>query len=225
MQKLCVEKKQATNEGKKASIYLEIIFTKNLSAFLPTKHATMKKSLLAFVPAAFACLLLTNCSKEAVSKSEPTVSTSASDKTAPLTDAIVNDLAPNGVLGQYMVRDSKTIYRGQANSQGSNEIIHLDYIEVPKTLSVAADKKHLTMPYGPSNYVDSGWAYLINYDKVTNIITLEPNAAMIADIEPGSFETLLATYNPKTKEGNFATRFTALSDKGNETQITEYFHK
>ena len=196
-----------------------------MAAFLLTKQATMKKTFLAFVPAILACALLTSCSKEAVTKSGTEVSNPATDKTVSSASSISDIAAPVGFLGVYSVRDSKTIYKGQANADGSNEFIHLDYIDVPKTLSLAPDNKHLTMPYGPSNYVDSGWAYLISYDKATNIITLEPNAAMIADIVPGSFETRYSSYNPKTKEGSFLTRFTALSDKGNETEISEYFYK
>ncbi len=79
------------------------------------------------------------------------------------------------------------------------------------------------MPYRPSNYADSRRAHLISYDKVTGIITLEPNAAMIADIVPGSFETRCSSYNPKTKEVSFVTRFTALSNKGNETKPQRIF--
>lgn len=188
----------------------------------------MKKNHLltnVFIGGSLCCLLLTSCTKDAVVPPSQTTANRTAETTRTTSDAISTAISPTGVLGTYLVRDSKTIFIGQANSTGSNEFIHLDYIDVPKKLLATADKKHLTMPYGPSNYVDSGWAYIIDYNVATKAITLTPNAAMIADIVPGSFETLFTFYDPKGKSGTFVTRFTALSDRGNETEISENFFK
>ncbi len=219
------------------SVYLKGIFNVKLFCIFTSNRLTnttsnMKK-LHAFTNAAFIggslfCFLFASCSKEIAVKQSSLSSTknvSLSSKSAVSSQAVSSAVDPSGFLGVYLVRDSKTIFIGQANPKGTNEFIHLDYIDVPKTISAAADKKNLTMPYGPSNYVDSGWAYIIGYDAAAKTITLAPNAAMIADIVPGSFETRFVAYDPKSKAGTFVTRFTSLSDNGNETEISENFYK
>lgn len=184
----------------------------------------MKKFLSVFLACtSLSCLLFTSCTKEASVKSS-TVNSNASAN-ATMADKISAAIDPKGYLGVYTVRDSKTIYMGQANDDGSNVLIHLDYIDVKKSVLPTADKKHLTMPYGPSNYVDSGWAYIIDYDFKENHIVLSPNQAMLDDIVPGSFEVKFVRYFKELKQASFVTRFTALSDKGRETQITEFLYK
>lgn len=174
--------------------------------------------------AALFCLALASCSKDVASK-QTTVTTSTDSEASSLSNtAISNAATPTGFLGEYTVRDEKTIYQGQANAQSSNVLIHLSYLDTKKSITPTADKKHLTMPVG-TDYATSGWAYIIDYDKATKTITLSPNPAMQKDIVVNSFETIAALYNPNTKEGSFTTRFTALKDNGNESQLSESFWK
>ena len=84
-----------------------------------------------------------------------------------------------------------------------------------------ADKKHLTCSFGYGYYIDKGWKYIIGYDFKNKQLTLAPNDAMAAGIEPGSFEVLYAAYDPSSKSFVFQTRFTALEDKGNESEMIE----
>ena len=171
------------------------------------------------------CLIMASCSKEITSK-ETTIPASANAQMSSVASTTIsNAIEQNGFLGEYTVRDEKIVFIGQANPRGTNVFIQLAYLDVQKSITLTDDKKHLTMPYGPSTYTDAGWAYIIDYDKNTKSITLSPNAAMQKDIVAGSFETLAAVYDPKTKEGSFFTRFTALKDNGNETQISEGFWK
>ena len=44
---------------------------------------------------------------------------------------------------------------------------------------------------------------------------------MAAGIEPGSFETLYADYNAAYNSFTFQTRFTALEDNGDESEVIE----
>ncbi len=180
----------------------------------------MKKSGL-LIAGAMVFLFGNSCSKEATNKQE--ITNSNNFKTA---DNTISSLSfPDGYLGVYTVQDEKTIFIGQANSQGTNVLLNLSYIQVPTTITPSEDKKHLTMPYGAAAYSDSGWAYIIGYNAATKSLTLEPNDAMIHDIVPNSFEVLAASYDPKRKEGSFVTRFTAIKDNGNETQLSESFFK
>lgn len=173
----------------------------------------MKKLSASFLSILSAIFLLSSCAKEDMKPQAVSTNTVSNATTA---------TGPKQFLGVYNVRDAKTIFIGQANPKSSNVLIHLDYLDVQKTMSLTADKKHFTMPYGPSNYVDSGWAYIIDYNAKTKEVSLAPNAAMIADIIPGSFETRFATYDPATQEGTFVTRFTTLSDvNGNEVEVSE----
>ena len=170
------------------------------------------------------CSLIGGCSKDAAARQ----STAPGNKTLKMAEDDNNLAAlstPAGILGAYTVQDEKTVYKGQANPKGNNVLIHLDFINVPTNITTAPDKKHLTMPYGAAAYADSGWTYLIGYNAATKATTLAPNDAMINDIVPNSFEVLLAVYDSKTKQGSFITRFTALKDKGNETELSETFFK
>lgn len=180
-----------------------------------------------YVFAFFLLCAATSCSKESAVKTSPLSSTTNLSETSKTTDAAVgisNAIDPSGFLGTYTVRDEKTIYQGQANPKSSNVLIHLSYLDVQKPVTVTTDHKHLTMPFG-TDYATNGWAYIIDYDKATKAIVLSPNQSMQKDIVAGSFETLSAVYDPKTKEGSFTTRFTALKDNGNESQVSESFWK
>ena len=178
-----------------------------------------------FVSSSLLCLLLASCSKDVVNQpAAPSLSSSATEKTVTASDAISISLNPNGVLGDYTSHSEKTLYIGQANSTGSNVLLHLNYINLPKTMKAADDKKHLTTPFGASDSYE-GWQYIIGYNVATKQLVVTPNAAMTAAIVPGSFESLQATYSPSAKTWSFVTRFTALTDNGNETQINETFWK
>ncbi len=204
-------------------IIFESIFTKNNILRMKKRNSF---SIEVISLSVIFCLVLAGCTKEITTVTPAAIinQPQSSDKTTG-SSAISSAINPSGFLGAYTVRDEKTIYIGQANPEGTNVLINLSYIDVPTTITPDKNNKRLTMPYGAAAYADSGWAYLIGYDAATKVITLAPNDAMIADIVPGSFETLFAFYDPKRKEGTFVTRFTTLRENGNETQLSENFFK
>jgi len=170
---------------------------------------------------ALATLLITgmiSCRKEAVQDTSATNSAVNSDVTAG--ESILRVINLRSVLGEYSTRGSRTVYDGQANSNGDNITVIIDYFGVKKILP-SADKKHLTCPYGEGKYVNRGWKYIIGYDFKRKQLTLAPNDAMAAEIVPGSFETLYAAYDAASNSFVFQTRFTALEDKGNESEVIE----
>ena len=165
----------------------------------------------------FAVIVLAGCQKE---ETVTPVITSAPNVALSTTDSILQAIAPGYILGEYSVRGSRTVYNGQANDAGDNIRLSLDYFGV-KNMTIAPDKKHLYLPFGEGKYVDRGWAYLIGYDFKKGVITLEPNDRMKAGIVPGSFEKLYADYLPVYQSWTFQTRFTALEDKGDESEVIE----
>lgn len=159
---------------------------------------------------------MVSCKKEAVQNS--TVSTS---ETTTLTGSDSIFRALNFLpIGTYSTRGSRTVYDGQANKNGDNIKVIMDFF-VNKKIVPAADKKHLTCLFGYGYYMDKGWKYIIGYDFKNKQLTLEPNDVMAAEIEPGSFEVLYAAYDASSKSFVFQTRFTALEDKGNESEMVE----
>ena len=124
------------------------------------------------------------------------------------------------VTGNYQTRGSQTIYDGQANEDGSNISRILDFF-IEKKIVPSADKRHFTCPYGYGKYMQKGWKYIVGYDVKNNRVTLAPDAVMAAEIVPGSFKVLYAAYDASSKSFTFQTRFTALEDNGNESEMME----
>ncbi len=171
------------------------------------------------------CLLLGGCTKEATAPLRAAAVSISNSSDAITADAINQWIELKGVLGTYTVRDEKTIFIGQANANGTNVLVHLDYLDVEKDIRPAADKKHLTCAYGPETTKTEGWAYLIGYNRNTHAIVLTPNEPMKAGIVPNSFKQLVATYDVPTETWTFVTRYTGLTDNGNESQVGETFWK
>lgn len=174
----------------------------------------MKRTLSSVV---LVVIVLASCKKEGTG-TQPLSSSSSAALSA--TDSILQAIAPGYVLGEYSVRGSRTVYNGQANDAGDNIRMSLDYFGV-KNMTVAPDKRHLSLPFGEGKYVSRGWAYLIGYDFEKGVITVEPNDKMKAGIIPGSFESLYVDYSPGYQSWTFQTRFTALEDKGDESEVVE----
>ncbi len=160
---------------------------------------------------------IVSCKKEAVQNS--TVTTSETSTALTGSDSILRAI---NVLptGQYSTRGSKTVYDGEANKDGSNIKVIIDFFATKKIVP-AADKRHLTCPFGYGYYTDKGWKYIIGYDFKRRQLTLAPNDVMAAEIEPGSFETLYAAYDASSKSFVFQTRFIALEDNGDESEMIE----
>jgi len=176
----------------------------------------MKVKFVAFL-AVIASIVTVSCKKETIA-AKPVSSSSVSAAT--VADSIQAAISPWYVLGEYSTRGSRTIYNGQANENGDNIKLSLDYFGT-KTMTVAPDKKHLLLPFGEQKYVNKGWAYVIRYDFDKKKVIAEPNDAMKSGIVPGSFESLYADYSPRYQSWTFQTRFTALDDNGNESEVIE----
>lgn len=171
-----------------------------------------------YLPAALIILCFaTACKKESVQQNSVDTNTMSAAVTS--SDSIAKAINPFEILGEYSVRGSRTIYNGQANEEGDNIRLILDYFGTKKILP-SADKKHLTCPYGEGGLADKGWKYIIGYDFKHKKITLEPNSAMAAEIVPGSFETLYADYSAAYNSFTFQTRYTLKKD-GNESEVIE----
>lgn len=159
-----------------------------------------------------------SCTKQVQQKSSAINSNEVANLSG--SDSIMLALNPLKVIGEYSSRGSRTVYNGQANENGDNIRLILDFFATKKVLP-SSDKKHLTCPYGEGKYVDRGWKYIIGYNYKTKQLTLAPNEAMAAGIVPGSFETLYAVYDAGFNSFTFQTRFTALEDNGNESEVIE----
>lgn len=174
----------------------------------------MKKILYPFLIA----VSFIGCTKESVKNNTAISNTDSTNITG--ADAVIEAIGPRDILGDYNCRGSRTIFNGQANDAGDNIRLILDYFAV-KQMTVAPDKQHLLLPYGEPNYMSKGWKYVIGYNFTQKHITVEPNDVMKAAIVPGSFESLYAAYSPRYKSWTFRTRFTALADNGNESEVIE----
>lgn len=162
-------------------------------------------------------IMVVSCKKEQT-HTNAINSSSVSELSA--TDSILKAISPGYILGEYSSRGSRTVYDGEANDNGDNIKLILDFFAT-KTMTVAPDKKHLTIPFGEGKYTSRGWAYIIGYDFKKHSITVEPNDIMKREIQLGSFEALYATYDPQYQSWTFQTRFIALDDHGNESEVIE----
>lgn len=190
------------------------------------KKTSMFHTLLV-VSCSFVCLFLGSCRKDAgtpetVSTSSSAVSSLSGSSEMLNGNEISLAISPSGILGTYSVRGSRTVYRGQANDNGDNIILSIDYINEKKILP-SPETKSLTCGYGETNFVNQGWKYLIRYNKATGKITLAPNDVMAAAIKPNSFECLSASYDAVYKQFFFQTRFTNLD--GNENEVVDILAK
>lgn len=174
---------------------------------------------IVFVSYMAGTLLLASCNKEAISNPQPVPDNAAT--AAAITSSDINDVKlPDGVLGKYYDRGSRTLYRGKAGTD--NAILSLDYFNEKKMVASPGNKA-LVCGYGETNFVKQGWQYLIRYDAKKGIITLAPNDVMAAAIKPNSFKTLAAIYDATTKTFNFLTRFTDMN--GNENEVFDILTK
>lgn len=160
-------------------------------------------------------MFLTSCKKEAVSTPAPALN-EASMKTSEISNAI----SPQGVLGNYFDRGSRTLYRGKKGP--NNAILAIDYIN-EKKITPSLDQKSLVCGYGETKFVNQGWKYLIRYNVRTGVITLAPNDLMAAAIQPNSFKSVAAIYDATTKTFNFLTRF--IDKDGNENEVFDILTK
>ena len=179
------------------------------------------KSMINSVNLVFLFILVSfifSCKKETIQSS--TVATGPAVTALTGSDSILRAINAVPVIGNYSTRGSQTIYDGQANPDGSNIKLILDFF-IQKKILPSPDKGHLTCPVGYGKYMERGWKYVIGYDFKNKQLTLAPNEAMAAQIVPGSFETLYAVYDASSKSFVFQTRFTALEDNGNESEMIE----
>src|SRR5205814_1660549 len=113
-------------------------------------------------------LFFISCRKDVFEKTAQTNSSAVSALTG--SDSILKAINPFGIIGEYSTRGSRTVYDGQANENGDNMKLAIDFYGVKKILP-SPDKKHLTCPYGEGKYVERGWKYIIGYDfKIKKIM-------------------------------------------------------
>ncbi len=203
-----------------------IVFSKHLYAiiflfFSMRKHFTVKSGALSL--ATVSMLILAGCSKNISSTPEAaSLSTEKAVTESATSGSITSAFSPYKVLGNYSLRGSRTKYRGQANDQGDNIILSIDYIG-ERTVETLRDEKALTCGYGETNYVNMGWQYIIRYNPKTKEILLSPNDTMAAAIAPNSFEMLYAAFDPVSHSFTFQTRFT--DTDGNENEVLDILSK
>ena len=171
---------------------------------------------------ASAVLLMTSCSKSVTNYQEESSATTEKTASDAVAESLSPSLSPASVVGTYSLRGSRTQYRGQANDQGDNISVIFDYAGTrPVTLS--RTEKGLTCGYCSDGFVQKGWMYIIRIDPQSKQILLTPNAKMLAEIQPNSFETLYASYDPIFKSFSFQTRYTATD--GNENEVVDLLNK
>ncbi len=199
-----------------------VLQTKQFTYSFPMKkNVRLQAIILSFLSAGI--LLLSSCEKKDVGL--PEIETASTEK--PVPESITNQNAataflPNKVLGLYSLRGSRTKYRGQANENGDNIILSLDYFG-ERTVVVSKADKVLTCGYGEPNLTNQGWKYVIHYNTSTKEIILTPNDTMTAAIKPNSFEMLYAVYNPVYHSFTFQTRYT--DTDGNENEVLDILNK
>jgi len=176
---------------------------------------------IVFVSCFVGSIVLFSCKKEAISTPQPALTNAISglSNTAKSSD-ISNAISPSGILGTYGDRGSRTLFRGKAGVD--NAILSLDYFN-SKKLVPSRDDKALVCGYGETNFVNQGWQYVIRYNFQKGEITLAPNDVMAAAIQPNSFKTVLAIYDPYSKTFNFMTSF--MDKNGNENQVMDILTK
>ena len=178
------------------------------------KKAPLLRSIV-FVNCLVCSMVLFSCKKEAVSTPQMVANT-----TEMKSNTISTAIAPSGVLGNYFNRGSRTVFRGKAGDD--NAILSLDYIN-DKKLKPSLDDKGLVCGYGETNFVNQGWQYVVRYNLQKGEITLAPNDVMAAAIQPNSFKTYAAIYDPFTHTFNFLTSF--MDKNGNENQVMDILTK
>ena len=117
----------------------------------------------------------------------------------------------------------KTPFISQINTTTvtDSSILVFDFIE--KKNFTKGEKKYLLLPFGDGQFISRGWKYQILIDTTTSAILLSPNDTMKAEIIPGSFKILMATFDLPTKTFNFITRFKELN--GNKSEVAETVFK
>ena len=172
--------------------------------------------------ASLGILGLASCSKNI--SIEPQVASANSEKTTgSIAGTDMTSANPlNKVLGDYSLRGSRTKYRGQANDEGDNIIVILDYFG-DRTIEPLRSEKALTCGYGEPNLTSQGWKYIIRYNPKTKEILLSPNDTMAAAIKPHSFEQLAAVYDAAFGSFTFQTRYT--DTEGNENEVIDILSK
>ncbi len=166
---------------------------------------------------------LASCSKNL--NSEPQASPASTEKTVPasISSEDITSAGPlSNVLGNYSLRGSRTKYRGQANAQGDNIILILDYFG-ERIIEPLRSEKALTCGYGEPNLTSQGWKYVIRYNPAKKEILLSPNDTMAAAIKPNSFEQLAAVYDARFGSFTFQTRYT--DSDGNENEVIDILNK
>jgi len=117
----------------------------------------------------------------------------------------------------------KTPFISQINTTTATDssIVVFDFIE--KKSFTKGEKKYLLLPFGDGQFISRGWKYQVSIDTTTNTVLLAPNDTMKAEIVPGSFKILMATFDPATKTFNFITRFK--EPNGNKSEVAETVFK
>lgn len=117
----------------------------------------------------------------------------------------------------------KTPFISQINTTTATDssILIFDFIETKSF--TRGEKKYLLLPFGDGQFISRGWKYQVLIDTTTNAILLSPNDKMKAEIVPGSFTILMATFDLPSKTFNFITRFKELN--GNKSEVAETVFK
>ncbi|QEC67022.1 hypothetical protein FRZ67_06830 [Panacibacter ginsenosidivorans] len=167
------------------------------------------------------CLLgvtfATGCSKEINGKQVETNESNSIALQSAAGDAIVSDTAlARFFKAPFSSRGSRTDFRGEISD--TTAIVSLDFLIQKKF--TAGDGQRLLLDYADGGLSSKGWKYEVILDKKTGTIKLVPNSVMEAQIVPGSFKTVLATFDRFTSTFTF---FTEVKESNNSVvhQVTE----
>ena len=168
------------------------------------------------------CLLgvtfATGCSKEISGRQ---AETNAGSNIASQAIAADNTLLSDTALVRFFKhpfssRGSRTDYRNEVTD--TTATISLDFFIQKKF--TPGDQQRLLLDYADGGLSSKGWKYEVMIDTKTGTIKLVPNSVMEAQIVPGSFKTVSATFDRFTSTFTF---FTEVKEANNNIvhQVTE----
>jgi hypothetical protein len=101
----------------------------------------------------------------------------------------------------FSSRGSRTDFRGEVSD--TTAVISLDFF-MEKKFKPGIEQR-LLLDYADGGLSKKGWQYEVIIDRRTGTIKLIPNSIMEAQIVPGSFKTVVATYDKYTNTFTFLT--------------------
>lgn len=116
----------------------------------------------------------------------------------------------------FSSRGSRTDFRGEVSD--TTAIVSLDFL-IEKKFKPGIEKR-LLLDYADGALSKKGWQYEVIIDLKAGTIKLIPNSIMESQIVPGSFKTIVATYDRFTSSFTFLTE---VKETSNNTvhQVTE----